>query len=430
MVAQLDLTLDPWQQVLRRLEPSIGKEEYGLFLSQTHMLHDRDGTLEIAAPSQLAIDEIRERYGNEIRAIKHNLFPGGKEIIFSIAQAPEPQRASKASFVGRYRFDNFVLGPSNHLAYAAARSIADNPTGEYNPLFIYGGPGLGKTHLMHALGQAVKSTRPDAAIICLPTDKFVSDFISSVRNGRMELFRTHYRTADLLLLDDFEIISGKEKTQEEFFHIFNTLYNAQRQMVFTSNKRPEDIRDLDDKLASRLFGGLVAHVEMPDMNTKIAILQKKMEQYHRTLPGDVAAYIAECAQTDVRQLEGYLNRTMAFANSKHSTLDLAIAKAAIGSIVPMQTLTPDTIIGAVAEHYGLTVHELKSKTNAHNISGPRQIAWYLCRELTGTSFPALGKMFRDMHHSTVMHGVEKIRTEMTSNEQVAAAIRSLAQRLA
>jgi chromosomal replication initiator protein len=429
MVAQLDLNLDPWRQVLTRLEPRIGKEEYGLFLGRTSMLQDRDGTLEVAAPSQLAIDEIRERYGNEIRAIKSDLFPDGKEIIFSVAQA-EPQRASKAGFVGRYRFDNFVLGPSNHLAYAAAKSIADNPAGEYNPLFIYGGPGLGKTHLMHALGQAVKGTRPDAVIVCMPTDRFVSDFISSVRNGKMESFRTNYRNADLLLLDDFETISGKEKTQEEFFHIFNTLYNAQHQMVFTSNKRPEDIKDLDDKLASRLFGGLVAQVEIPDMDTKMAILQKKMEKYHRTLPRDVAVYIAECAQTDVRELEGYLNRTVAFANAKHHTLDLAIAKEAIGSIVPMQTLTPDTIIGAVAEHYGLTVHELKSRTNSHHISGPRQIAWYLCRELTGTSFPALGKMFKDMHHSTVMYGVEKIKTEMTSNAEVAAAIRSLAQRLA
>jgi chromosomal replication initiator protein len=315
-----------------------------------------------------------------------------------------------STFTPRYTFETFVVGSSNQLAYAASQSIAENPSGSFNPLFIYGGAGLGKTHLIQAVGQKIRAVRPDARVVYMSADNFVTDLITSIRYDRMASFRDRYRSVDALLLDDIQFLAGKERTQQEFFHTFNALYESQKQIVFTSDAPPREMPNLEERLRSRFEWGLIADIQPPDVETKVAIIRKKAEERSIALPNDVSIFIAERVRSNVRELEGHLNRVAAFASLTGHPIDMDLAKEALRDLLSKENkpITPQEILKMVATHYGLKLSDLKSKSNSRPIAYPRQVAMYICKQLTDLSYPEIGKLFNNKHHSTVIYSVEKI----------------------
>ncbi|HXG58066.1 MAG TPA: chromosomal replication initiator protein DnaA, partial [Thermoanaerobaculia bacterium] len=311
----------------------------------------------------------------------------------------------------------------------ASLSIAENPSGSFNPLFIYGGAGLGKTHLIQAIGQHIREANPRMKVVYMSADSFVTELITSIRYDRMASFRERYRSVDALLLDDIQFLAGKERTQEEFFHTFNALYEAQKQIVFTSDAPPKEIPTLEERLRSRFEWGLIADIQPPDLETKVAILRKKAEEKKIDLPHDVALFIAERVRSNIRELEGHLNRVTAFASLTGHALDIDLAREALKDLLAKDNkpITPQDILKVVAAHYGIKVSDLKSKSNARPIAYPRQVAMYMCKELTDLSYPEIGKLFNNKHHSTVMYSVEKIDQLIQDDQQVARTIEMLSK---
>jgi chromosomal replication initiator protein len=320
-----------------------------------------------------------------------------------------------------------VVGNSNQLAYAASISIAENPSGSFNPLFIYGGAGLGKTHLIQAIGQSLRDANPRMKVVYMSADSFVTELITSIRYDRMQQFRDRYRKVDALLLDDIQFLAGKERTQEEFFHTFNALYEAQKQIVFTSDAPPKDIPTLEERLRSRFEWGLIADIQPPDLETKVAILRKKAEEKKVDLPHEVALFIAERVRSNIRELEGHLNRVSAFASLTGNRVSIELTKEALKDLLTKDNkpITAPDILKVVAAHYGIKVSDLKSKSNARPIAYPRQVAMYICKELTDLSYPEIGKIFNNKHHSTVMYSVEKIDQLIQDDQQVARTVEML-----
>ena len=427
-----------WKQVLARLEQTLERTEYENWLARTRFVAQKGDTLDVAAPSQRFVDEIRERYGQQIRSILTEVSPERVQIHFIVdnnigfeetvpVTSPPRDELPQAVFNPRYRFGTFVVGSSNQLAYAASLSIAENPSGSFNPLFIYGGAGLGKTHLIQAIGQQIKAVDPQRRVVYMSADSFVTDLIASIRYDKMASFRDRYRTVDALLLDDIQFLAGKERTQEEFFHTFNALYEAQKQIVFTSDAQPKDIPTLEERLRSRFEWGLIADIQPPDLETKVAILRKKAEEKKLDLPHDVALFIAERVRSNIRELEGHLNRVMAFASLTGHKLNVDLVKEALKDLLTKDNkpITPADIMKVVAAHYGIKVSDLKSKSNARPIAYPRQVAMYICKELTDLSYPEIGKLFNNKHHSTVMYSVEKIDQLIQDDQQVARTVEML-----
>ncbi len=425
-----------WNQVLSRLEQLIDRTEYESWFAPTRFVAQRGDEIEVSVPSQRFVDEIRERFGSQIRAALSDLSPDRMEVHFVVdssldedVPAPLPPREElpTALFNPRYRFGTFVVGNSNQLAYAASLSIAENPSGSFNPLFIYGGAGLGKTHLIQALGQHIREANPRMKVVYMSADTFVTELIASIRYDRMQSFRDRYRSVDALLLDDIQFLAGKERTQEEFFHTFNALYEAQKQIVFTSDAPPKEIPTLEERLRSRFEWGLIADIQPPDLETKVAILRKKAEEKHIDLPHDVALFIAERVRSNIRELEGHLNRVTAYASLAGHALNIDLAKEALKDLLAKEDkpITPNEILKVVAAHYGIKVSDLKSKSNARPIAYPRQVAMFMCKELTDLSYPEIGKLFNNKHHSTVMYSVEKIDQLIQDDQQVARTIEML-----
>ncbi len=413
--------MNVWKQVLARLEQVVDRPEYVTWFAPTRFAGQKGETIDVSVPSQKFIDEIRERYGQQIRSILSDISPERIQVHFQIdPEAPIDEMQSVAApprddlpaavFNPRYRFETFVVGKSNELAWSASKSIADNPSGSFNPLFIYGGAGLGKTHLIQAIGHQIRELRPSMRVVYMSADSFVTELIASIRYDRMQLFRDRYRSVDALLLDDIQFLAGKERTQEEFFHTFNALYEAQKQIVFTSDAPPKDIPTLEERLRSRFEWGLIADIQPPDLETKVAILRKKAEEKKVDLPHDVALFIAERVRSNIRELEGHLNRVTAFASLTGNRVSAELAREALKDLLSKDNkpITPQDIMKVVAAHYGLKVADLKSKSNARTIAFPRQVAMYICKELTDLSYPEIGRLFNDKHHSTVMYSVDKI----------------------
>jgi chromosomal replication initiator protein len=324
-----------------------------------------------------------------------------------------------------------VVGNSNQLAYAASKSIAENPSGSFNPLFMYGGAGLGKTHLIQAIGQSMREARPRTKVVYMSADAFVTELITSIRYDRMQSFRDRYRSVDALLLDDIQFIAGKERTQEEFFHTFNALYEAQKQIVFTSDRPPKEIPTLEERLRSRFEWGLTADIQPPDLETKVAILRKKAEEKSILLPQEVALFVAERVRSNVRELEGHLNKIAVFASLAGKPVTIDLTKEALKDILSKEDkpITPPEILRIVATHYGLKVSDIKAKSNTKTIAFPRQVAMYMCKELTDLSYPEIGKLFNDKHHSTVMYSVQQIRKMVDADQQFARTLDTLAKQL-
>jgi chromosomal replication initiator protein len=313
----------------------------------------------------------------------------------------------------KYTFEKFVVGSCNQFAHAAAKAAAETPGTTYNPLFIYGGVGLGKTHLMHAIGHTIKARSPHMRVAYITSERFMNELINAIRFNKTPAFRDRYRSIDVLLMDDVQFMAGKERTQEEFFHTFNTLHNGQKQIIVSSDCPPREIPTLEERLHSRFEWGLIADLEPPDLETKVAILKRKADMDGIHLDDEIAMYIAGKVKSNVRELEGSLIRLVAIASMKGVSLSKQLAQESMKNILDAERpagLTMENIARAVASHYNLSVDEMKSKSNSRSIAVPRQVAMYLCKRLTRHSFPEIGREFGGKHHTTVMHSVDKITT--------------------
>ena len=412
-----------WPAILKQIEEKLDPKELKTWFGPTRQVafdpSAGSGILRISVPSRVFADWIESRHGALLASEAAAAGFPQLEIRFESGAAdPEPTTAplpppgAGRSIVAnpRFSFESFVVGSSNQFAHAAARAVAESPSRSYNPLFLYGGVGLGKTHLMHAIAQEVQRLNPDARVLYLSAERFLNDLINALRFERMQEFKRRYRELDVLLMDDVQFIAGKESTQEEFFHTFNALHDAQKQIVVTSDTLPKEIPTLEERLRSRFEWGLIADIQPPDLEMKIAIIRKKAASEKAEVPNDVAMFIAGTVKSNVRELEGRLNRVLAFSSLTGKPLTVELAKETLRDIVgnEEQRAVPSEILKAVASHYGLRVSDMKAKSNAKPVAFPRQVAMYLCRKLTELSYPEIGRLFNDKHHSTVMHSVEKI----------------------
>jgi chromosomal replication initiator protein len=426
-----------WKQVLDRLEQVVDRTDYETWFAPTRFVSQKGDTIDVVVPSQRFVDEIRERYASQLRSILdevagerlnlHLAVDSSDDISYDVAPPSPSADLAPYSFNQRYRFNTFVVGSSNQLAYAASLSIAENPSGSFNPLFIYGGAGLGKTHLIQAIGQSIRDKNPRMKVVYMSADTFVTELITSIRYDRMQQFRDRYRSADALLLDDIQFLAGKERTQEEFFHTFNALYEAQKQIVFTSDAPPKEIPTLEERLRSRFEWGLIADIQPPELETKVAILRKKAEDKKVDLPTEVAMFIAERVRSNIRELEGHLNKVAMYASLAGRQITVELTKEALKDLLTKDNkpITAPDILKVVAAHYGIKVSDLKSKSNARPIAYPRQVAMFICKELTDLSYPEIGKIFNNKHHSTVMYSVEKIDQLIQDDQQVARTVEML-----
>lgn len=416
-----------WTQLRQRLESSLDPEEFTTWFGPLKVQTEEPSRLVLLAPNAHFVHTLEQSYRPAVDRALVDL--GHREVLFSVhpiddATDEAPQISS--TFDPRYRFDSFVVGGSNQFCHAAARAVAEGPANSYNPLFLYGGVGLGKTHLMHAIGQEIMEHHPDYRVLYIPTEQFVNELINSIRFDRMQQFRDRYRTIDVLLIDDIQFIANKERTQEEFFHTFNTLYTSQKQIILSSDSSPRNIPTLEERLRSRFEWGLIADIQPPELETKVAILRRKAETETLEIPDDVALFIAQHVRSNIRELEGMLNRVVAFASLTGRPITLELAKETLRDILPRdKAVSAAEIIKFVARHYGLKVSEIKSRTNSKHIAFPRQVAMYLCKQLTSMSYPDIGKQFNGKHHSTVMYSVEKIEEMRTREDGIDHTVQGL-----
>jgi chromosomal replication initiator protein len=332
----------------------------------------------------------------------------------------------------KYTFDRFIVGSSNRMAHAVCKSIAETPGRKYNPLFLYGGVGLGKTHLLHAIGNEVLDRNPDINVLYVSSEKFTNDLINAIRRQQTEEFRNQYRSIDVLLIDDIQFIAGKDATQEEFFHTFNALHSASRHIVISSDRPPKAIMTLEDRLRSRFEWGLTVDIQQPDYETRTAILRTKGEQLSLAVPDDVIAFLATKIQSNIRELEGSLNRVAAFADLNKRPITIETATMALAELLGSQRkrrVTSDTILQIVAEHYNVDLEQLRARGRSRNIVVPRQVAMYLLREETDSSLVDIGKLLGGRDHTTVMYGCDKIAEDMTTDSRLRSEVMSLRERL-
>jgi len=404
-----------------------------------------EGTFTLTVPNKFVADWINDYYSELIvqeifRITEHNC-----RLAFNIAEdaaaAPDvrdaaekqpvvqaPRARSIDSLNQKYTFDRFVVGSANQFAHAACKAVADLPGGHYNPLFIYGGVGLGKTHLLHAIGLGILARQPQLQVIYVSAEKFMNELINALRYERMPDFRKKYRDrCDVLLIDDIQFLGGKERTQEEFFHTFNALHESQRQIVLTSDKLPKDIQGIEERLRSRFEWGLIADIQPPDLETRIAILKKKAEAQGLRCPDDVAMFLASSIKTNVRELEGSLIRINAFASLTGSGVTVELAREVLGNSIRDRELSCsiESIQKTVAEYYNLNISDLKSPRRVKSLSYPRQIAMYLCKKHVRSSFPEIGGKFGGKDHTTVMHACRKIEKLLETDNRLQGDIAHL-----
>jgi chromosomal replication initiator protein len=415
-----------WDQVLARVETKINRHSFYTWFKPTAFVADQDGSLRVRVPSALFRDWLTKHYAAVIDEALAEVQRPGAPVAFVTEDAPsvvipeppppdpEPVEAVEDDPLGilspRYSFDTFIVGPSNQFAHAACRAVAEAPSRSYNPLFIYGGVGLGKTHLMHAIGHYVATHLTSLKLTYISSERFMNEMIHAVRYDRILDFRERYRSVDVLLVDDVQFLAGKEGTQTEFFHTFNALYDSQKQIVISSDCPPHEIPQLEERLRSRFEWGLIADIQSPDLETKTAILKRKAETEGVPLPDNVAIYIAGKIKSNIRELEGSLIRLIAYASLTRSEITLPLAQDVLRNVLQNddRAVTIEIVQKAVADHYSLKVAELKSKNNSKSVALPRQIAMYLCKALTNASLPEIGKSFGGKHHSTVIHSIRKI----------------------
>ncbi len=410
---------DPWEQIKSRLAAKIPPQAFHNWVIHTELERYQDGVLQVLVPDQVTKDFLEQEYGGEVSAAIGDLNLPVRKVLYTAnsgytaspdSSLAEPSFSSANTQLNpKFRFDNFVVGSCNQFAHAAARAVASYPSRSYNPLFIYGGVGMGKTHLMHAIGRALLEEYASMRIVYTSSERFMNEMVGCLRSNRMPAFHRHYRSADVLLVDDIHILGGKERMQEEFFHTFNELYDHQKQIVISSDSSPKNINGLVERLRSRFEWGLMVDVQPPDLETKMAILDKKAELEGVTLPEDVRIYIATKTKSNVRELEGALIKLIAYSSVTGSPITLGMAQQVLKYLIPSERrVTMEGVARAVAEEFQLQIGQLKQKSNARPIAYPRQIAMYLIKELTACSLPEIGRFFGGKHHTTVLHSIQKI----------------------
>src|SRR5438874_2325043 len=426
------LSPNPWLRILEALEKKINRHSYDTWLKPTKYSHATDGVLFIRVPT-VEFRHVGDKYADLIQEAVDNLGLEYQDVKFVTPEddpaatpirhdgglsarpggAPSQSRFDwdgAAQLNPRYTFDAFVIGSGNQFAHAACQAVAERPSKAYNPLFLYGPVGMGKTHLMQAIGHEIKRRMPQSAICYISSEKFTNEMINSLRYDKMTSFRDKFRNVDVLLIDDIQFLAQKERTQEEFFHTFNALHESLKQIVIASDRPPKELAEVEDRLRSRFEWGLIADIQPPDLETKVAILQKKGEQEKVTLPTDVALYIASNIRSNVRELEGALIRLVAHSSLIGAEITLPYAQQVLKNFIDSQArkVTIESIQKAAAEQFGLRLVEIKAKNNSRAIVYPRQIAMYLAKHLTEASLPEIGRQFGGKHHTTVLHSVEKI----------------------
>jgi chromosomal replication initiator protein len=415
--------MNTWDQIKAHLSSKISFEAYQNWLSKTFYLSSERGKLCVAVPDRVTKEWIEQEYAAQITATVRELRLPVSEVIYELKDgspgtAPKPAGEEKSDIIfapsvslnPKYTFDNFVVGSCNQFAHAAAQAVATNPSRTYNPLFIYGGTGMGKTHLMHAIGRSLVDHYAGMKIVYTSSERFMNEMITCIKSDRMQLFHRHYRSADVLLVDDIQILAGRDGTQEEFFHTFNELFEHQKQIVISSDSPPKSTPGLVERLRSRFEWGLLVDVQPPDLETKMAILDKKAESEGVKLPEDVRIFIATKTKSNVRELEGALVKLIAYSSVSGVPITLQLAQQILKHLTGGQErrITIESVVKAVAEKFALQPSQLKQKTNEHKIAYPRQIAMYLIKELTSASLPEIGRWFSGKHHTTVLHSVQKI----------------------
>ncbi len=425
------VVMDQWSSLQPHLRQMLGDDEYATWIAPLEVIAINEDSIVLGSSNKIVADWVRDHLLRDIQTVARSQFGSSFNIRFVTDGSPsQPAKRSAATssipnLNPNFTFERFVIGPSNQFAAAAAEAVADKPGEAYNPLFIYGGAGLGKTHLLHAIAHRIAEKHHDLNhIVYMTTEHFVNDLINCIRHKRMDEFRSKLRACDVLLLDDIQFIAGKERTQEEFFHTFNTLQSAGRQVVFTSDSRPANIPGLEDRLRSRFLQGLLADIQPPDLETRCAILREKARAAGWQLPEDVVLFISRRVQKNVRELEGCLNRTIAYAQLTTNPITVDLVRTALAELMPEERRTsPADIIRFVAHHYGVRVADLKGRSNRRSIALPRQVAMYLIRTILHLSFPEIGKIF-SKHHSTVIYAVDSVQKARQSNPDFDATLTS------
>jgi chromosomal replication initiator protein len=418
-----------WDQILSRVETKVNRHSFYTWFKPTSFVGEDGAAITVRVPNGLFKDWLTKHYSGVISEALGEVRKGGLSVNFVADPPADPAGISlsadeaatmdhavpmtgpgPAGLNPRYTFDSFIVGPSNQFAHAASRAVAEAPSRSYNPLFIYGGVGLGKTHLMHAIGQYVLQHDRGMKLTYISSERFMNEMINAVRYDRVIDFRERYRTVDILLVDDIQFLAGKEGTQTEFFHTFNALYDSQKQIVLSSDCPPHEIPALEERLRSRFEWGLIADIQSPDLETKTAILKKKAETEAVPLPDDVAIFIAGRIKSNVRELEGSLIRLVAYASLTGQEISLPLAQEVLKNILDHEekAVTIEIIQKFVADYYNLKLVELKSRNNSKSVAMPRQVAMYLCKSLTHASLPEIGRSFGGKHHSTVIHSIRKV----------------------
>jgi chromosomal replication initiator protein len=454
---------DLWSEALGRLEGRLSPQNFDMWLRPLECVSCERGVIRLRAPNSYVRLWFESNFADtvlaELRAIASDDFsiefaPDGPDrgdrveraaperseplqVAPVVEAAPIPSTVEQtsdfpapelASLNPRYTFDTFVAGPSNQLAFAASQAAASTYPPKYNPVFICGGVGLGKTHLLHAIGHTQLSIRPNARIVYISSEKFMNEYVNAIRSGKMHDFRRRYRDGiDVLLVDDVQFLAGKDGTQEEFFHTFNALHDSHKQIVLTADRKPHEISDIADRLRTRFAWGLLADIEPPELEVRIAILRKKAASEAIHLPDDVAMFIASSIKSNVRELEGALIRLAAYASLSKRTIDVNFAQETLGGALtrPREHITVDTVIKAVAGYYGVKPQDIKSPRRHKSVAGPRAVAMYLARQHTKDSYPDLGRAFGGKHHTTVISAVEKIVDKLKDDPSLRGEIHAI-----
>jgi len=455
--------VDPWVQILGALEKKINRHSYDTWLKPTCYSHMKGNIMFVRVPTE-EFANIANRYGDLIQEAIDNLGFDFQDVQFvtveespaaktpmrhdgglSAASTPSNSAAATAAALKqsrfdwdsaaqlnqRYTFDGFVIGAGNQFASAAAKAVAENPSKAYNPLFLYGGVGMGKTHLMHAIGHEIKRRSPQQSICYLSSERFTNEMINSLRYDKMTSFRDKFRNVDVLLIDDIQFLAQKERTQEEFFHTFNALHESMKQIVIASDRPPKELAEIEDRLRSRFEWGLIADIQPPDLETKVAILQKKAEAEQVMLPTDVALFMASNIRSNIRELEGALIRLRAKSSLEGREINLNYAQEVLRNFIDAQVkkVTIESIQKSVAEQFGMRLPEIKAKNNSRAVVYPRQIAMYLAKHLTEASLPEIGRQFGGKHHTTVLHSVEKIEELRKTDKDLNRLLNKLGETL-
>lgn len=435
---------ETWERILSTLQTRLNNSSIETWLQSMKPVAFVDNTLIIEVPDKFTRDWLADRYGPAIRSILYDFLEEEFNVDFALYHElpgkiinrnkksysfPEDPRSHLNA---KYTFDTFVVGNSNRFAHAASLAVAESPAKSYNPLFIYSGVGLGKTHLMHAIGHHTQSKSRYTSVLYITSEKFTNELINSIRDDKTVEFRNKYRNVDILLIDDIQFLAGKERTQEEFFHTFNTLYEANKQIIISSDRPPKDIPTLEDRLRSRFEWGLITDMQSPDLETRIAILRKKAQLENLDVPDEILNYIADKIQSNIRELEGALIRLIAYASFNRQEINISLAEAVLKDIFPEskpRQITSGLIQQVVSDYFNIRPEELKAKKRTRNVSFPRQIAMYLTRELTDLSLPKIGEFYGGRDHTTVIHACDRINTEKQLDTNLENTIKEITHKI-